>query len=621
MIMTALKRCRFFLCMSVILLCGASSFQVALGARVSDVSQEIFRASRLAQQGDFKGAEQMLLAIRPEHSSPELLRQIISLQLRVAHLDKLPETLERIREELLGHWDQPRESLDFQLLAFCAQAYEALDEHAQAQMIWARVQGAAKSPTQAHFLFQAYRQVKKMDEACELAQASRLAFNQPGLWALELSSIYEKQSQIQKSMSELFIFQQEKGGSLATQRALRLLEKNPQGQDFYHEIYQRAVQSLAQERKRFRSGKPPELQTAQMCLSIFRQFRKDDLAIQLAWLMDFDESGAMPFKLAETFIQDDREQSALPLLQSLSDQRKPLVHYAGFQIAYARALAGTQRLSESVLAYQACAELKSEFALVAHIEAADLLDYKLRDHSAALVELEKARVLSPRHRTVGLHSLDLLLALQRFEEAKALDQSLMQIIRAGDKLSLDLAVLRVRMYWFQGDLTKAALELKTLLGMQMEHAVYNDCLEWMDLFSFAQSDSTGLVLVARADALQRLGKTREAMRLLEDADTQGMGEWLQWRACHYAHEGAAPQVALDSFDRFRQAYLDSYRLDLLDYMACQQRAKLHPAYELPCLESFLRDWPESLLIEQVRSRLSVLRGLDGLDEAGDLTHD
>lgn len=562
-------------------------------------SKQQNEANERIRQGDIRGAIEQLQALveaGPSDIGPSL--QLLDLQVRLQDEAGARSTI----DGLLRRLPASGPLVDFQQMQIAGQLAPgllALGQENEAEALWKRMRDSKLPPHLALLLFNSYRQAARFDECLNLVSEQRRASGDPALWALNLAILHQERGDCRAAFGELANWQREHrggGGSLVSRQLLALVEACADA-DFEN--------WMAEEAEEFG---PADAEMGEAVLDALVQRGRADRATPLAWSLDRDGSGRVPYGLARSLLQDDRFAAAAPLLEELERRGSPVAEQAEFRLLSARCKSGLG-LSEEALADYRRLESKGPLAGEARLEAARLLHRPLDRPQEAADELEPLLRQAPAHGQALPLAVLLRGALGQQDEARALLDNARRASRHGEPQP-QLDFLEVRLDWWAGRLTPAAEGLGRFVERQVRHDSFNDAIELLDLLANASSDSLAVVAAGEADRLSFLGRSAQALALL-DRSARAAGpaaEALDWMAARLAVAELPPVQAREVLAGFRRRHRDSIRLDRIAWMEFGEMERQGlPSDSLRAAGlALLEAWPNSLLQDTVRRRLREL---------------
>ncbi len=563
------------------------------------------RALQLRSAGDFRGSLNLLTQLSERQPTAANFSALLDLQGLLKDPEGVDQTISRLTPLIQGWPDHIRSRDDLRLATSVAEAMYQTNRHQEADSLWELLKKQANNEQLAQELFSSYRRVRRYDHAENYAIEVRGKFSQPDLWALNLASMYEEQGFCQKSFDEykLYLDKGKSSATLVARRLLILAEKCRDDEAFFEHMYKCALAEG-------RGVKPPVLPLQVM--EVLVQTGHFRLSIELAWALDSGD-GAIPFSLAKTLVADHRGDLALLILDRLRERKDAVSQAQDFAFQRAQSLALCNRPEEAISAYQEVIEQGGPLRWTAGLEAARLL------HRPLLRPEEAAAQLDDMLRQAGqteaqLLQIRLLGGLERYQEARELRQGASS--RARGEAQAELEFLQVELALWQGNLKEARLALPGFLQSRSQHALFNDAIELMDLLAFAATDSQTVVLAGKARRLAWLGQTRAALDVYHEASASGgpAAEWLDWQAVELACRELPPEEAMLVVDMYATRHSDSIRLDRLAwYRIDLMEAQHYPVRDvLAACEEMLREWPDSILQDQIRRRIRKLEE-NGID--------
>lgn len=564
--------------------------------------QRLNDANALVQRGDFRGAVAQLQALVDEGPATDTapLLQLLDLQVRLKDEAGARASAARLLALLpaSGPFGGYRE---MDLAGRTAASLHRLGDGESAEALWRRMRDPAPAPNLAMALFNSYRQAGKFDECVELARTQRASSHDPALWSLDLANLLQERGDCRGAFGELRLWRAAHDGGSGALVSRQLLGLAEACDDAGFEDW------MAERAQRFGED---ESSMGEDVLDALVQRGRADRAVPLAWTLDRDGSGRLPYGLARTLLQDGRWDEALPVLEGLEQRKRPAAESEEFRLLSARAKAGLGRAEEALADYRQL-EGRGQLAGEARLEAARLLLGPLERPAEADDELVPLLRQAPAHREALPLAVLLEGALGRDEDARQRLETARGARPAADMLP-ELDYLAVRLDWWAGRLSKAGQGLGGFLERQVRHDRFNDAVELLDLLAFATSDSAAVVAAGEADRLAFLGRASEALARLETAIAAGgpAAEVLGWQACRLAETQLPPAEGRRVLAAYRTRQPDSIRLDRVAWMdfSLMERQGL-PADSLRAAGlALLETWPESLLQDAVRRRLRDLEG-------------
>jgi hypothetical protein len=555
------------------------------------------RANQLIQQGQFQDAIRVLegLSFRPGDPAP--LLQMLDLQVRLRDEPGARRSLDSLAARLPADGNL-RSATDFRIGGAMAGAWYRLGQPARADEWWKRLRSQVRDEEGALTLFQAYRQVRLVDECLDWARQQRKRWGRPTLWALEVAALHEESGRWREAVDELAAWQcaQDVSSNLVETRLLKLTEVVRDQAELRDQLLRKVREA------------PDCPGFGQAVLGVLAQQGDVPAATRLAWQLDPRGEAGIPFALAGDLARDGRTAEALVLLDGMAERGAPQAGKVEGRLLRAECLVALGREEEALALYRVLAEGGEARARDARLQAARLLHRPLGRPEEAIHELESLLARQPGQ-VEGGRLLALLLAHQgRDEEARGQLRVLQERARANEQERADLGFLALRLDWWAGRLTSCARGLGDYLKTSTRQDTFNDAIELADLLAFTTSDSLAVAEAARADRMAFGGAWREAVDLLHqlaEARSGKLAEWLDWRACQLvAQESDAPTLR-GELARFRERQPASLRLDRLawmDLLASEKEGAPREELRRQAL-ALLETWPASLLQDAVRRRL------------------
>jgi thioredoxin-like negative regulator of GroEL len=559
------------------------------------------QAAQLTSKGDYSGAMRLLNSIPENAKEPSILERLLELQIRLKLNSEAEQTIEMLQNKINGWPDRLNKTKDFRTAGKIAGAWYRLNEQNKADSVWKSMRVNAKQVATAHAVFSSYRQVRLNNEAINWVNLQRNAFSDPGLWALDISTVYEEMGQYENAFSELVSYvrnSKSKSHGFVTQRVLKLLDHPDDKEELLS-----FMDSTA--RVELKSAKTP---IAKIVLDAMVQYKKFPEATNISWALDADSTGMIPFNLARTFADDKNWKFALIILDQIEQKNRPIFAGAEFGMLKGVCLGETGKYAEALDILDQVSKMKSHLMKQSLQAKASIYHYGLGQIDAASVEISKVLKISPDDNAAKAYQILLLAARDEFSAAEKL---LGGIPKSTMKSQVELQFYQIKIAWWQGDINKCRALLPLFLRNQSAHPIFNDAIDLMDLFSFAATDSVAVAAAGKADLLAWRGQKKQSISMLSAAAIDAKdsaAEWLNWLACVLAIDHLPYAETLALFDTYKERHKNSIRLDRLEFMEINlsEKRDTNPViiHEL-CLD-FLNKWPESILQDQVRRKIREL---------------
>jgi hypothetical protein len=555
------------------------------------------QANQLIQQGQFQKAVQVLEGLSGNRQDIGPLLQLLDLQVRLKDEEGAGRSLDSLARRLPAD-GVPRNWADFQVAGAMAGARYRLGQPARAAELWKKLREQARSEELALAVFQSYRQVQLLDEALAWAGEQRRQRGRDDLWAFELAQVHEEAGRPREAFDELARWQcRQAGGAQVSERLLTLAEGALDRADLLRYMLRRLDG---------RRDTCPALGQAVLGVLVQQNWIRE--AVELAWRLDEDRSGQLPYELAADLARDGHAAESLALLEELRRQGRPQAAGPDFILLQAGNLARLDRPQEALALYRQVAAQGSNKANQARLKAAELLHRPLQRLPEAVEELETLLSRQTANRPAGTLLVQLLACQGDTARARQVLRTMANWPRAAGEQRAELAWLDIRLSWWAGELTACRTGLGAFLKTSTRQEECNDAIELMDLLGFAATDSLTVAEAARADRLAFAGRWREALELLHglaEGAKSKLAEWLDWQACLLAEKELAPGELRAEYDRYRRRQPRSLRLDRLAWMemlAAEREGLPTDSLRAQAL-ALLETWPHSLLQDTVRRRL------------------
>ena len=555
---------------------------------------------QLRAAGDYQGALTILGDLASRQPTTSNLSTLLDLQGLLKDQEGVDQTISRLTPLIQGWPDRLRSQNDLRLAAGIAEAKYLTGRQPAADSLWQKLELQARDEQRAQELFNSYRRVRRYGHAENYAYAIRGKFDHPGLWALNLASMFESQGHCLKAFEEyvLYLNTGKSAASLTARRFLMLADKCRDNEELFEHMYKAATSNHA-------SGEAPLL--ALQILDVFVQTSHFSKAMELAWFIDEGAGGEIPFSLARTLVADHRGDMALGILQRLQSEARSVTQKQEFDLVLGQALAQDGHPQEAIRAYQRVTDRGGPMRWTANLEAARLLHRPLLQAEEAVRQLQEL-LRQAEQSEAQLLQIRLLGGLERYDEAERLRVRSMS--RARGDTRIELEYLQIELALWHGDLSLARTALPQFLGSHSQHPLFNDAIELMDLLTFAATDSNAVVMAGRARRLAWLGYTNEALGAYQEASaTSGAAsEWLDWQAVELAVRELSAAAAIQVVEEYGRRHPDSIRLDRLAWYRAQLMEERGDTSQvlLAEYEALLQNWPETILQDQVRRKIRKL---------------